>query len=98
MTGLVSCVVHWLQLFEQLEFCGYLVTVSVSSHPRASLKPSHDGVLGTLINLLLNPVRGLVDLLGVLVDALLQRCLSEALDDSNDRVNFTYLIFSDGVS
>ena len=59
-----------------------------------------------------NPVRSLLDpicrftdplyvevsALGVLVNALLQRCLSKALDGSKDRDSVLYLVISDGVS
>lgn len=67
---------------------------SVSNNSDTSLKLPHDNVLSAFIDL----IYCLVKPLGVLMYALLQRCLSKALDGSSDRASVAHLIISDGVS
>ena len=81
MTSFVSCVEHGIQLYKQLVVSCFLVIDSVSIHPSASLEPSHDDVLCTLVDPLcsfvdlirrfVDPICGLVDTLDALVNALL---------------------------
>jgi len=50
VSGLMSCIMHRIQLSEQLEICGFLVVVSAPNHSITLKESPYNDVSGILID------------------------------------------------